>query len=217
MGVTQAVIRQGRKFDQVLEGAREVFLAHGFEGAGVDDIARAAGVSKATLYSYFPDKRLLFMEVARRECIRQAEEAMAVVDPDLPARELLRFAAGRMIDFFNSDLSLGIFRMCIAESERFPQFAREFYEAGPLSARSRLADFLAEAAAKGQLEIEDPLFAADQFAELCKSQIFNQRIFGIRDRFTRPELDRIADEAVKTFMARYGTVEAGHPAPCAEA
>ncbi|MEM8656124.1 MAG: TetR family transcriptional regulator, partial [Pseudomonadota bacterium] len=37
--------RKGRKFDQVLEGAREVFMADGFEGASVDDIARAAGVS----------------------------------------------------------------------------------------------------------------------------------------------------------------------------
>ena len=65
MGDTATVVRTGRKFDQVLAGAREVFMADGFEGASVDDIARAAGVSKATLYSYFPDKKLLFMEVAR--------------------------------------------------------------------------------------------------------------------------------------------------------
>ena len=42
-------IKKGRKFDQVLEGAREVFMRDGFEGANVDDIARSAGVSKATL------------------------------------------------------------------------------------------------------------------------------------------------------------------------
>ncbi|MEY8841217.1 TetR family transcriptional regulator, partial [Cribrihabitans sp. XS_ASV171] len=39
------ILRTGRKFDQVLRGAREVFMADGFEGASVDDIARAAGVS----------------------------------------------------------------------------------------------------------------------------------------------------------------------------
>ncbi len=48
-------VKRGRKFDQVLQGAREIFMSDGFEGASVDDIARAAGVSKATLYSYFPD------------------------------------------------------------------------------------------------------------------------------------------------------------------
>ncbi|WP_372674886.1 TetR/AcrR family transcriptional regulator, partial [Aquicoccus sp.] len=56
VGAQAEINRSGRKFDQVLEGARKVFMADGFERASVDDIARAAGVSKATLYSYFPDK-----------------------------------------------------------------------------------------------------------------------------------------------------------------
>ena len=72
MGEALDIVRTGRKFDQVLEGARTIFLAVGFEGASVDDIAREAGVSKATLYSYFPDKRLLFTEVARTECVLPA-------------------------------------------------------------------------------------------------------------------------------------------------
>ena len=83
MGTETAAVRRGRKFDQVLEGAREVFLRDGFEGANVDDIARAAGVSKATLYSYFPDKRLLFMEMATRQCQRQADEALMTA-PEAP-------------------------------------------------------------------------------------------------------------------------------------
>ena len=56
-----ATIKRGRKFDQVLEGARTVFLRDGYSGASVDDIATEAGVSKATLYSYFPDKQILFI------------------------------------------------------------------------------------------------------------------------------------------------------------
>lgn len=79
MNQPAAIPRKGRKYDQVLQGARDVFMAHGFEGASVDDIARKAGVSKATLYSYFPDKRLLFMEVARHGCARQAEDRKSVV------------------------------------------------------------------------------------------------------------------------------------------
>ena len=47
----QAQTRKGRKFDQVINGARNIFLSQGFEGASVDVIARQAGVSKATLYS----------------------------------------------------------------------------------------------------------------------------------------------------------------------
>ena len=95
----QEIIRKGRKFDQVLEGARSVFLRDGFEGASVDDIARAAGVSKATLYSYFPDKRLLFLEVARCECNRQTEETEALICTATTVREVLTIAAtvGRIL------------------------------------------------------------------------------------------------------------------------
>ena len=64
-------IKRGRKYDQVIAGARDVFLAQGFEGASVDLIAREAGVSKATLYSYFPDKRILFIEVAKKNVRRK--------------------------------------------------------------------------------------------------------------------------------------------------
>ena len=69
----RSTIKKGRKFDQVVEGARTVFLRDGFEGASVDDIAREANVSKATLYSYFPDKRVLFLEIASQETHRQAD------------------------------------------------------------------------------------------------------------------------------------------------
>src|SRR5210317_1385244 len=82
--------KKGRKFDQVLEGARQVFLSDGFEGASVDDISRAAGVSKATLYSYFPDKRLLFVEVAKRQCSAQAETALGTLNTEAPVADFLR-------------------------------------------------------------------------------------------------------------------------------
>ena len=80
MNAPQAIVKQGRKWDQVLDGARTVFMRDGFEGASVDDIVREAGVSKATLYSYFPDKRLLFIEVAKIECLAQSDAAIAQVE-----------------------------------------------------------------------------------------------------------------------------------------
>ncbi len=84
-------VTRGRKFLQVLEGARTIFLRDGFEGAAVDDIAREAGVSKATLYSYFPDKRVMFMEVFRNELAREAADASALIEVDLPVEQVLPF------------------------------------------------------------------------------------------------------------------------------
>lgn len=204
MNAHDTAIRRGRKFEQVLEGAREVFLAEGFEGAGVDEIARKAGVSKATLYSYFPDKRLLFFEVAKRECMKLSEDAMELMNTPKPVRDVLEIAAHRLLEFFNSDLSINVFRVCIAECERFPELAQEFYRNGPALGRARLVEFLDRARARGQLQIDDVEMAADQFAELCKSRVFTDRILGIRGEFADNELAMIAGEAVETFMSRYG-------------
>jgi len=131
-------IKRGRKFDQVIEGARTVFMANGFEGASVDDIAREAGVSKATLYNYFPDKRLLFMEVAKLECRKIASQAIETMDFTQPVADVLLDGARHMIDFITSDFGQRVFRICVAESERFPNVGREFFECGPAVVREQL-------------------------------------------------------------------------------
>ncbi len=197
-------IRRGRKFDQVLAGAREVFLREGYEGASVDAMARAAGVSKATLYSYFPDKRLLFLEVARVEFLRQSEAALVVAGQDEDIASALTGIARRIIGFVLSDFGLQIFRICVAEAARFPELGREFYRSGPGQARERLGAFLQAASARGLLRIEDCHLAADQFAELCKAGLFSRRVFDVGGGITEAEIDRTAHAAVAMFLARYG-------------
>ena len=204
MTVAVAEVRKGRKFDQVLDGAREVFLRDGFEGASVDDIARAAGVSKATLYSYFPDKRLLFLEVAKAECRRQADEAEELISDDAPVAEVLRLAAERIVSFGQTEFGQKIFRICVAESERFPQLGHEFYHSGPMLIRERLSVYLAKAVARGELVIDDLPLAADQFAQLCKGDLHDRAIFGMTDRCAPRDIARVVDGAVAMFMARYG-------------
>lgn len=196
-------VRRGRKFEQVLEGATQVFLQHGFEGASVDDIAREAGVSKATLYSYFPDKRLLFMEVAKAECRRQAEEAQALIDPDAAVEVVLTHAARRMVAFLMSDLAQKVFRICVAESDRFPELGHEFYHSGPLVVRGMFMDYLGKAVARGELLIDDLAFAADQFVALCKVTLHEQTLFGICDPGEQADPEQVVQGAVEMFLARY--------------
>lgn len=197
-------IRKGRKYEQVLAGARSVFLRDGFEGASVDDIAREAGVSKATLYSYFPDKRLLFMEFAKAECSRQAEEGAAAVDMNRPAAEVLIDAARRIVGFMMSDFGMRVFRICVAESDRFPALGQEFYRSGPEAVRRKIGHFLELAVARGELAIEDVALAADQFHALCRGDLHDRMIFGIDAAFTPADIDATAREAVATFLARFG-------------
>lgn len=199
----QSMVKRGRKFDQVLDGAREIFMSDGFEGASVDDIAKAAGVSKATLYSYFPDKRLLFMEVAKMECIRQAESAVETIDMSQPVGIVLTEAAWQLVHFFTSDFGQRVFRLCVAESDRFPELGREFYQSGPALVRDRLIAFMKVGISRGELQIDDLPLAADQFHELCKADLFPRLMFSMDKSFDDTQKKRIVTGAVDTFLARY--------------
>lgn len=201
----QRLGRTGRKADQVIAGARAVFMRAGFEGASVDEIAREAGVSKATLYSYFADKRLLFMEVAKAECRTQTEAAVHEIDFTAPVDQVLRQAARRMTRFFLSDVGQQVYRIVVAESGRFPELGREFWESGPAQVRNVLGDYFRAAMDRGELAVDDIELAADQFPELCKARLHTRMAIGIQTEFTDEEIDRVIDGAVEMFMARYGT------------
>ena len=199
------VVRKGRKFGQVLEGARKVFMADGFEGASVDDIAKQANVSKATLYSYFPDKRLLFMEVANQECARQSQAAIDNIDMSAPPRQVLSQAGRHFLRFITSKFGQQVFRICVAESDRFPEIGRAFYRSGPERMRAEMAEYFVGSIARGELEIDDLTLAADQFGELCKADLWPRLMFGVITSVTEADIERVVDGAVETFLARYGT------------
>ncbi len=203
MNAPQAIVKHGRKWDQVLNGARTVFMSDGFEGASVDDIVREAGVSKATLYSYFPDKRLLFIEVAKCECQAQSDAAVAQVEATDDVREALTTAAKRMTRFFMSDVGLQVHRIIVGESQRFPEIGREFYESGPARVHAILRSFLQKEVDRGNLNIEDIDLAADQFPELCKAGLHLKMVLGLREPPTNEEIDRVIDGAVDMFLCKY--------------
>ncbi len=197
-------IKRGRKYDQVVAGARKVFMSQGFEGASVDLIAKEAGVSKATLYSYFPDKRVLFVEVAKEECARQADRALQVENTDLPVRDVLINMAKSMMEFLTSDFAQRIFRICVAESDRFPELGQEFYKSGPQLMEDRLSEYFSHACDRGELKIDDVRLAAQQFEAMMKADVFVKMVFNVVDTPDQAAIDHVIYGAVDTFLARYG-------------
>jgi len=199
----EAQIKKGRKFDQVVEGARAVFMREGYEGASVDEIARDAGVSKATLYSYFPDKQHLFRAVLTQECAQQSEVEITMSSGTMPVPETLRFICFELTSFITSPFGQDMFRVCVAEAQRFPELGQAFYESGPKRWVGKIAEYLASPMAREVLDIEDHLLAADQLAQLCRTDLLLKIMFGIEKAASEEDVARITDEAVKTFMARY--------------
>ena len=201
----QGLAAKGRKVAQVLKGAHQVFMAHGYEGANVDAIAKTAKVSKATLYSYFPDKRSLFAAVAQAACQEQTRRSMSFADEEGTFADRLYKGCRSFMEFLYSPFGLQMYRTVVAESARFPEFGRQFWATGPGMAHAELVALFRQAEAEGQLSgIDDHQLAAETLAELCKVHLHPRLLLGVIDKAEPEEMDRIARTAVDTFMARYG-------------
>src|SRR5262245_5619674 len=119
------------KRHQIIEGARGIFMSQGFDAASMNDIARAAGVSKGTLYVYFKDKVALFEAIVEDECSGQAE-ALFTLDPhdhDVEA-VMMRLGMG-YVPFLCRPAKSAVLRTVVAIADRMPEVGKIFYETGP--------------------------------------------------------------------------------------
>jgi AcrR family transcriptional regulator len=119
--------RKDARPGELIEAALACFAERGFAATKLDDIAAKAGVSKGTVYLYFPSKEELFKAVIRETVLPNLARAEALLEsPDVPSAEYLRglleFMTGRM-----ASSPIGIIpKLIITEAGNFPDIAR-FY------------------------------------------------------------------------------------------
>ncbi|WP_152045273.1 TetR/AcrR family transcriptional regulator [Aureimonas psammosilenae] len=190
---------------QILSGAQKVFVSMGFDAASMDDVVRAAGVSKSTLYVYFRSKEELFTALIAEERERYMNEVIGILaDPSRPA-ETLRIYGIKLATKMSSTEVVRAQRTVISVVERMPELGASFYESGPKRAIGLLSSYFDAAVAVGTLAMEDTELAAKQFVELASAGILRCRLFGYETNGPLPaEIERNVDSAVKLFMAGYG-------------
>lgn len=192
------------KCAQVLAGARRVFLSDGYEGAGVDEIAREAGISKATLYRHFPDKAALFSAVLAEECRTQAGLHPELCYHDRPIADFLLDLARDVLNFSLGEFGQSIYRIAVAETVRFPDIGKTFYDTGSELNRVRLAPALELAVERGELVALDPDYAAHVFYGICKADLFIRGLLRIGDPPAPEEIEAHARRSVETFLRAFG-------------
>ena len=189
----------------VLDAAAELFMAQGYGAVSMDAIARAAGVSKATLYAHFTSKDRLFATIIGEAC---RDIAGAAIQPgnETDLRAVLIQFAGRLLRFLLEDRALAIHRVVVAESLRFPELGRAFYDNGPGQFRQAFGEWLASQSAAGHLSVADPSIAADQFIGLMRSGLYLRATLGL-ERPSETEIDATVTALVDTFLRAYAPTE----------
>jgi AcrR family transcriptional regulator len=193
----------GAKCRQIMEGARAVFLAQGFDGASMGEIARRAGVSKGTLYVYFDSKEALFEAIFEDECGLQAEQVFALDSSDHDVEAVLTRLGRAYVRFLCRPGGLSPLRTVISISERMPAIGKRFYEAGPGTGVARLRRYLEGQVAAGCLVIDDIELAAAQFLDSCQSTVFKPLLFNFGELPNDERIDHVVGTAVRTFLAAY--------------
>jgi TetR/AcrR family transcriptional regulator, mexJK operon transcriptional repressor len=162
LGLTE---RQLAKRQQIADAATRLFLANGYAGTSTDAISADAGVSKQTLYSYFPTKVDLLAEVLNR--------ASRELFPNLPAPEhiasvaelrtvLLNFAT-RLTQTMLRAESIAMFRLILGEAFRVPELRALVQTALPRQLLGRVGQILELAHDTGLIRLSDPDLAPRLF------------------------------------------------------
>jgi len=188
---------------QILQGARKVFMELGFDGASVGEIARAAGVSKGTLYVYFADKSRLFEAIIEEESLQHGQLKFNF-DPARDVPTTLREFGHAYIAMICRPGGGSAIRTVMAIAERMPEVGRRYYERVLENTINRLAFYLEAQVKRGELAIDDCQLAAAQFMLTCQATLFLPFIF---QAAPAPPLDRVEDvikSATRMFLAAYG-------------
>jgi AcrR family transcriptional regulator len=187
---------------QILDGARKVFMELGFDGASMGEIARAAGVSKGTLYVYFTDKSRLFEAIVEEEKIEQGKTAFNF-DPGRDLDTTLPEFGRAYISLLCRPGGGSAIRTVMAIAERMPDVGSRFYAQVIAHTVDRFAAYLDARARLGELVMEDTQLAAWQFMQMCQATLFQAFIFQAKPAPSPEQIARVVDSATEVFFAAY--------------
>ncbi|WP_284946800.1 TetR/AcrR family transcriptional regulator [Acidisoma cladoniae] len=187
----------------IIDGAGRVFARDGYEGASMAQIAKEVGVSKGTLYNYFPSKAALFSAFIAGGCDQTLKSILAVAPQTNDPEETLHRVGIAVLEMLLSPFRQAIHRMVMSEAAQFPELARAFFEAGPQRALNYLADWLRDETISGRLAVADPDFAAEQFFALCQTKIVMRSRLRLIDRPESAEIERVVQGAICLFLKAY--------------
>ena len=172
-------------------------------------IAREIGVSKGTLYNYFPSKAALFSGFISASCDQNLKHIFDISPTDNQPEETLFRAGTVILEMMLSPVRQAIHRMVMSEAGQFPELARAFFEAGPQRGLNYLSGWLRQETAAGRLIAPDPDFAAEQFFALCQTKLVMRARLRLIDTADPIEAERVVRGAVSVFLKAYAPPVAG--------
>jgi AcrR family transcriptional regulator len=204
--MTAMTVRAGKddRRKAILDVACDIFMQEGYAAASMSSIAARAGGSKGTLYNYFPSKEELFAALMKQECEAGDWTTFPPASSPEDVPLILQDVGLRFLTFVLSERARSIHRLVMAESARFPELGRSFYENGPKRGIVIMGAWLRTQMDAGRLRAVDPERAAALFLVLCKSEIYQKVLWAVEPVPSGAAKAAIVQTAVEVFLAAYG-------------
>ncbi len=150
---------------QIIKAALQVFGECGLANARLQDIAERAGVSKGTIYLYFPNKEELFREMVRQTAVAAIARAEQANTPGTPTNQLLAYMRGYWA-FVRSPVFSTIYRLVLGELHQFPDLAAFYAHEVVARGQKLLAGIIRRGIDAGEFRDIDPMIAARMLVAL---------------------------------------------------
>ena len=188
--MVKTVSKYADKHKNILSVARRLFLQDGYKNTSMDQVAAESGVTKQTVYRYFPSKLALLEEVLKET----AEENPGYQFGDSMAEsELLSFAV-HFVELHLTDDRIGIYRLTVSESDEFKEIADALNRVSQSARRQSLADFISH-----KLTTENPVKDAELLISMLLS-IRNKVLLGHEPKPTTSEVWKHCSYVVSLFL-----------------
>lgn len=191
------------KRSQIIKAATQLFTANGYAQVSMDAIVEAASVSKRTLYNYYESKDQLFLD-AIKDQTETIWSAMAQKEESLPLDKRLLAIAQELVTVGMAREPLALYRIVIAEAQRFPDLTKQFYDVSIGRAINTVADLLEQEAAAFGLVIDDAHRASEFFIDLLTGAAYMRVVLALDKPMPRKQIEAHATNAVATFLKIYG-------------
>jgi AcrR family transcriptional regulator len=192
--------RQNARREALLRAAAAVFFEQGYAATSIDAIIERAGGSKRNIYNTFKNKEGLFSAIVTQNADRILSSLLIEGIEGRDLQETLTAFGRQLLEAYMSPSLLGVYRIAIAEANRFPDLVKAFYERGPGRATARLAEILEEAGKRGEVRTGDYPRMADQFVGMIRDNFHLQVVLGLRPPPSAEEARKTVDSAVGIFL-----------------
>lgn len=197
-------VPQDPRVHTIIHEARLRFVSDGYAAARIEPIARSAGVSTATLYTFFPSKVALFEAVIETAAKDFYDRVGPLLNTAAPDRSILTDYLIRYTEFLSDSFVRKMFRLIVAERPRFNTQAVDFFDRGRGDIAHTLIAMFETMSANGLIKTEKPSWAVSQLLGMIEHPVLLLPLASGKDPIQARSARAIAEDAVETFWARYG-------------